>query len=995
MNKTLARDIRLFAICAGLMFAGSAWGQVSYQAPQDYYPLNEIGGTTAHDAIGAYDLTTSSTPGGGGANPSWQPTGGPLDLGAIAFSSTGTASEAFYGSNSAAIVSGYPFTITCWLNSSNTTTAAYQEWIFFGDGTSSQSYTALGMPGTKLQYPCAYARNTTLYLAAGPNQIADGNWHHLAGVYASATNRILYVDGVACATNTTFVTCPNMNRIGIGGLTRSVPADPVQNGAIADIGVWNAALSAQQIALINGLGVFQRAGLNDSSISSLLAIYNAQGGTAAVGAFVWGYATGLSGTIGATGGSDLTTNADIVLDGSGNGVRQLGMTQVPYIYSFTATPDPDMFSSAVTLSWSALNATNVTINPGGGSVSATGSLIVNPTNSATIYTLTAQNTGGALSKSVKVTLNLPIISPPPGIVASRPADGGDIILSWPQNYTGWQLQMQTNPLNTGLGTNWFNIPRSTVTNQLTVSIAPTNVTAFFRLISPQPIFSNSAFAFYPDRMVCSDVYAGTYRSTDGETITEDGNPGYTWTNAQAGKLYLQTPYPILDATFSLAVDALFKVRAPGGTSSSMLSGYSPGSIYYVPYFYMTHGTDIREYTRDFSQEIQWGDIAILDPVATRGTLIRRCDFANNIIREDAVVTSDSIHFISAAWEYFKITGDTNLLATCWNCMWNTMTNKEATYLDTNDGLWYGGPWSDNSSGYATSGDFNNRLTQLKSLYCNLLVTMAWRDLGRIADTLGFANQAALCSQKSAARKTAINAELYRPEFGTYCYYVNVASNTICNYREDISAGLLCLSGVASNLACMTYHSNFLATPYGYRNVDPIMPAGETSYHGGNVWEDEEGFHGWAMSLLGQPEELEPFIFWHARAGLPLKKWQEGTISPSTGQFHSNYTWVSWGGMGYTCYWTRGVFGIIYNPDGIQFQPCVPHSFGNHFYAILNNFTYRNSNLRIILTGCGTVVQSILIDGVASDNVPATLTGSHLVQITMANAGVPNIPPSSE
>ena len=103
------------------------------------------------------------------------------------------------------------------------------------------------------------------------------------------------------------------------------------------------------------------------------------------------------------------------------------------------------------------------------------------------------------------------------------------------------------------------------------------------------------------------------------------------------------------------------------------------------------------------------------------------------------------------------------------------------------------------------------------------------------------------------------------------------------------------------------------------------------------------------------------------------------------------TWVSWGAMGYTCYWTRGVFGIVYNPDGIQFVPCVPHSFGRNFYAVLNNFAYRDSNLRIILKGCGTVVQSILVDGVATDSVPATLAGSHVVEITMSNAGTPAVP----
>jgi hypothetical protein len=37
------------------------------------------------------------------------------------------------------------------------------------------------------------------------------------------------------------------------------------------------------------------------------------------------------------------------------------------------------------------------------------------------------------------------------------ASHGQINLSWPTNYLGWSLQVQTNSLNIGLSTNWFNL----------------------------------------------------------------------------------------------------------------------------------------------------------------------------------------------------------------------------------------------------------------------------------------------------------------------------------------------------------------------------------------------------------------------------------------------------------------------------------------------------------------------------------------------------------
>jgi autotransporter-associated beta strand protein len=578
-----------------------------------------------------------------------------------------------------------------------------------------------------------------------------------------------------------------------------------------------------------------------------------------------------------------------------------------------------------------------------------------------------------------------VVTAAPSISASLVGSGA-LELSWPPDNTGWQLQMQTNSLAVGLSTNWFIVADSTLTNLLWLPIDPTVGTTFFRLVYPPeevPIFANTAFRFFPDRMEAFDVYQGVYRSSDGLTLTKDGDPTYTWANARLDRLYLQSAFPILDATFALAVDALFRVRAPAGTTSAQLGGDQPGGQYYVPYFYFTHGTDIREYTRDSAQHIQWGDSVILDPQATRGSLIRRCDFANRLIREDAVTTADSVHFISAAWEYFKITGDTNLLLTCWACMSNTITSKEATQKDLSDGLWTGSPWSDNVTGFVTQQEFNTRQTAVKSLYGNLMVAMAWRDLGQIAATLVHTNEVAQYSQKCAASKAAINAKLYRPEYGTYCYYEYQPSGTNYNYREDMSAGLLYLADVADAAHCLDYHSRFKATLYGYRNVDPVLPSGATSYHGGNVWENQEAYHGWALARLGQPELLEPFIFWHARSGLPLKGWQEGTIDPSTGQFHTNYTRMAWGAMGYISYWTRGVFGVIYQPDGLAFAPCVPHSFGDNFHAVLNNFNYRNSQLRLILTGCGTSLESLLLDGVAVSGIPAAVSGAHTVELRMS------------
>ena len=57
-----------------------------------------------------------------------------------------------------------------------------------------------------------------------------------------------------------------------------------------------------------------------------------------------------------------------------------------------------------------------------------------------------------------------------------------LTLSWPANNTGWWLQVQTNNLAQGLGTNWVDVAGSTVTNQMSFPIDPTAGGVFYRLV---------------------------------------------------------------------------------------------------------------------------------------------------------------------------------------------------------------------------------------------------------------------------------------------------------------------------------------------------------------------------------------------------------------------------------------------------------------------------------------------------------------------------------
>jgi hypothetical protein len=79
---------------------------------------------------------------------------------------------------------------------------------------------------------------------------------------------------------------------------------------------------------------------------------------------------------------------------------------------------------------------------------------------------------------------------PTFLVATNPANilvqvtGNSLTLNWPANHVGWRLQVQTNDVTQGLGTNWVDVVGATVTNQMTLPIDPANGSVFYRMVYP-------------------------------------------------------------------------------------------------------------------------------------------------------------------------------------------------------------------------------------------------------------------------------------------------------------------------------------------------------------------------------------------------------------------------------------------------------------------------------------------------------------------------------
>ena len=82
----------------------------------------------------------------------------------------------------------------------------------------------------------------------------------------------------------------------------------------------------------------------------------------------------------------------------------------PTIEQFTAQPNPVVRDQPATLRWTVRGGTSVTLGPGIGTVTETGTLVVRP-RSSTTYELAARGPGGATTARVKLRVTSPAVPP--------------------------------------------------------------------------------------------------------------------------------------------------------------------------------------------------------------------------------------------------------------------------------------------------------------------------------------------------------------------------------------------------------------------------------------------------------------------------------------------------------------------------------------------------------------------------------------------------------
>lgn len=161
-----------------------------------------------------------------------------------------------YALKNQAVIADYPFTMACWIYPD--VVNIEQAPMALIDKDSVNSYFCdlhvypNGTCGLRVFNGSQYEETTPT------GAISANAWTHLCGVYSSSTSRSAFKNGGGKTTGTATATLGNLDRVTIGAmLFQGQSILQPYNGKVAEVAVWNVALSDAEVAIL-ALGVSPR-----------------------------------------------------------------------------------------------------------------------------------------------------------------------------------------------------------------------------------------------------------------------------------------------------------------------------------------------------------------------------------------------------------------------------------------------------------------------------------------------------------------------------------------------------------------------------------------------------------------------------------------------------------------------------------------------------------------------------------------------------------------
>jgi len=159
-----------------------------------------------------------------------------------------TAASSQHLSVASAPVTSTPLTLACWVYKANVADASSILLAITNEvSPASSSFNLVhNVTNNTIRAPAQQQGNPS-QVAISTSGLTNNTWGHACAVFESSTSRIAYCNGGNSGTNTGSATPADLTRVLIGaGWFGSLSS--YANGLIAEVGIWNAALTAAEIA---------------------------------------------------------------------------------------------------------------------------------------------------------------------------------------------------------------------------------------------------------------------------------------------------------------------------------------------------------------------------------------------------------------------------------------------------------------------------------------------------------------------------------------------------------------------------------------------------------------------------------------------------------------------------------------------------------------------------------------------------------------------------
>ena len=496
------------------------------------------------------------------------------------------------------------------------------------------------------------------------------------------------------------------------------------------------------------------------------------------------------------------------------------------------------------------------------------------------------------------------------------------------------------------------------------------------------------YDIYPDKIVDG---AYTMTAEDGEELYSSYENSTWRLTEDISELpqYTAENMPISEALYNLTMQEVLENIF---TEKSHITG-EPIEVFY------TGANWPKVWTRDTAMSVQYA-LAWALPEQSGNSLLQKIQGDPREWTEDTGTggsypnSTDRIIMALAGWEIYLATGDTEFLETIYDVTAYTLEKDFHVNYDPNTGLFKGETSgldhrSKTYPDWMDEGYFSD-IMESKASGTNIEYAVAFKVLEQASEILG---KDPAETEKWAKHfedlKQAINENFWVEDGGYYAswQYPEYMGNVLAEKTDVIATGYAIYYDIATPEMAERLMENYPLVKYGANTVYPQKRGKQFSaiYHNRGVWP------GWEATLMegamkAGNHELADEIMKSIMSAAARNLSNEEVINYETGAGNNAHRQL-WSVAGHMASFYRVLFGMTYELDGIHFAPYVPDWMVGPFE--LSNYTYRDANLTVTVSGQGDQVASLKVNGeeMGADYVlPANASGDYTIEIVVEDSG---------